>query len=131
MLLYSGPVVSFNRIALGMRVNIAGPGLRSSLNQVVLTLLGPVCTSFSRMGKGRRTSDPVFRTHSAYYGAMERMADCLLIENVPEYNQSVVEERLGSEWEVRRFRPESAGAASGKESPLPLCAEEVQGSLEQ
>ena len=53
------------------------------------------------MGKGRRTSDPVFRTHSAYYGAMERMADCLLIENVPEYNQSVVEERLGSEWEVR------------------------------
>ena len=47
---------------------------------------------------------------------MKKMADCLLIENVPEYQQTVVESSLGDEWAVRSviFDPRVLGIPAAR-----------------
>jgi len=51
------------------------------------------------MGKGEQHNDPKYVCHQKYYELAPRVADLILLENVPEYNvEEVVRRELGNTW---------------------------------
>ena len=61
-------------------------------------LLGPVCVSYSLMGKKLGEKDAAFLTHKAYYEQAPKVADVILVENVTEYPPETVSTHLGPEF---------------------------------
>ena len=64
-------------------------------------LLGPVCVSFSLMGRKLREQDVAYLTHKSYYKEAPKVADVLLIENVTEYPPELVQKELGPEFTLK------------------------------
>ena len=81
-------------------MNGAGPCL-SIVSGPAYRHLGPVCISFSKMGKRRGVHDAAYETHRAYYKSMTGLCDLLLIENVPEYDPKLVQQELGPLWDLK------------------------------
>lgn len=64
-----------------------------------LNPVGLPCQPYSRMGKGEQHNDPKYVCHQKYYELAPRVADLILLENVPEYNvEEVVRRELGNTW---------------------------------
>lgn len=53
------------------------------------------------MGKRRGVNDVAFKTHEAYYDGVRDEFNALLIENVPNYQISLVQQRLGPKWQTK------------------------------
>ena len=62
---------------------------------------GPVCVSFSLMGKKLGEQDSRFECHEKYYENMKPRCDILLIENVPRYKTELIQRKLGSLWSLK------------------------------
>ena len=56
--------------------------------------LGLICVPFSNMGLRRRTADPAFSTHKAFYQNVAPDQDIVLIENVCEYDIEIVKDAM-------------------------------------
>ena len=66
--------------------------------------LGPVCVSFSAMGKRLQEQDIAFATHEQYYKEYTKCNDLLILENVPEYKEKLVASHLGPSWAMDSTR---------------------------
>ncbi|CAL1133840.1 unnamed protein product [Cladocopium goreaui] len=53
------------------------------------------------MGKKLGKKSPAFKCHKKYFQQAKKTADVLVVENVPQYQSSTVEEELGEDWRVR------------------------------
>ena len=53
------------------------------------------------MGEKKGVECPQFQTHEDYYEEVPDMADVLVLENVPEYETSLVQKKLGPEWDTK------------------------------
>lgn len=53
------------------------------------------------MGKKLGKKSPAFKCHRKYFQQAKATADVLVVENVPQYQCSTVEEELGEDWKVR------------------------------
>lgn len=51
---------------------------------------GPVCVSFSMIGKREQERSTAFATHEAYFEKIAPANDLIIVENVPEYKESLV-----------------------------------------
>lgn len=56
--------------------------------------LGLICVPFSNMGLRRRTADPAFSTHTAFYQNVAPDQDIVIIENVCEYDIEIVKDAM-------------------------------------
>ena len=69
-------------------------------SSIRIMLAGPVCISFSMMGKRLQTADPAYQTHKAHYSWASSCHDILIVENVCEYDQELVQKELGRGWRI-------------------------------
>lgn len=56
--------------------------------------LGLICVPFSNMGLRRRTADPAFSSHTAFYQNVAPDQDIVIIENVCEYDIEIVKDAM-------------------------------------
>ncbi|CAK8990645.1 unnamed protein product [Durusdinium trenchii] len=63
--------------------------------------VGPICVSFSKAGKRLGTEAPSYKCHTAFYRKIAPTSDAMLIENVPEYPESLIKQELGPGYSVR------------------------------
>ncbi|CAK9061767.1 unnamed protein product, partial [Durusdinium trenchii] len=80
------------------RIHIAAP------KRLRVTVAGPVCISFSLMGKKEGVSSPAFKTHEGFYRQAPLMADVLILENVTEYSPELVQSQLGKSWTLQHCK---------------------------
>lgn len=97
----------------GLKIGVAGQGLRMStevsecadgpflVDFSCKIFLGPICVGFSLIGKKERTNCPSYEIHQAYYKTAKEIYDALVLENVPEYDPSIIRSELGSKWDLR------------------------------
>ena len=69
--------------------------------QISRRIWGPVCVCFSLMGEKKGVECPQFATHEGYYKQVPYMADVLILECVPEYQEALVQSKLGPDWTIR------------------------------
>lgn len=60
-----------------------------------------MCIAWSMMGRRRKTADPAFQTHTAFYDNFAVDEDLNIIENVTEYGHEIVETALGPAFAVK------------------------------
>ena len=53
------------------------------------------------MGEMKGVECPQFQTHEDYYEQAPFMAAVLVLECVPEYQESLVQKKLGPEWDTK------------------------------
>ena len=89
-------------------MTVAGCYLRNQVHWVfseTTTIVpGPVCISFSLMGKKEGVSSPAFKTHDKFYRQAPLMADVLILENVTEYSPELVQSQLGKSWTLQHCK---------------------------
>ena len=76
------------------------------------------------MGKRELRKGRYHRTHVAYYRNMRKSKNgILVIENVPEYEESLVRKELGKEWnlESARFDPRCLGLPTSRARVFMIC----------
>ena len=75
------------------------------------------------MGKRRGVEDTAFATHESFYKTMSHLCDVLLIENVPEYPVSIIEDHLGTEWGIKHaiLDPRAFGVPASRARLYALC----------
>ena len=75
------------------------------------------------MGKQRQQADPVYKTHEAYYKKLSQLCDILVVENAPEYAQTVIEAELGPTWSVRSevIDPRVFGIGAARSRRYAIC----------
>lgn len=79
-------------------------------------LSGPVCTSFSLIGKREGTKGIAYKTHQSYFKEIPKTSNVLLLENVAEYPESIVQHELGPAWSLQscRIDPRCFGAPASR-----------------
>lgn len=56
------------------------------------------------MGKRLKDRDPQFVSHQSFYREYARKHDVIFVENVTEYSETLVQQCLGQEFEIRSIR---------------------------
>ena len=84
---------------------------------------GPVCISFSRIGKRKGTTDPAYETHRQYYKKLKKMCHVFIIENVPQYGEQNIRDELGPEWCMRShvIDPRIFGIGAARSRLYAIC----------
>ena len=88
-----------------------------------MACLGPVCISFSKIGKRKGTADPAYETHRQYYKNMKKACQVLIIENVPEYGEIHIRDELGPGWRIRShvIDPRIFGIGAARSRLYAIC----------